>query len=61
MGGRIPAADQFALYIVATTWLIQRGSSESKKPGDVGTGSEKEQKIGLGCSPLRVRLVNTNI
>jgi hypothetical protein len=37
---------QFALYIVATTWLLQRGSSESKKLGDAGRGSDKEQKIG---------------
>ncbi len=37
---------QFALYIVATTWLIQRGSSESKKPGEVGTESDEQQKIG---------------
>jgi len=42
---------QFALYIVATTWLIQRGSSESKKPEDVGTGSDKEQKIGKHADP----------
>lgn len=37
---------QFALYIVATTWLIQRGSSESKKLEDAGTQSEADQKIG---------------
>lgn len=37
---------QFALYIVATVWLIQRGSSESKKPSDVGTQTDEEQKIG---------------
>jgi membrane protein implicated in regulation of membrane protease activity len=37
---------QFALYIAATTWLVQRGSSESKKPGEEGLGSEEEQKIG---------------
>jgi hypothetical protein len=37
---------QFALYIVATTWLIQRGSSESKKADEVGKQSEKDQKIG---------------
>jgi hypothetical protein len=42
---------QFALYIVATTWLIQRGSSESKKPGDVGTGSDEEQKVGRYAEP----------
>jgi hypothetical protein len=37
---------QFALYIVATTWLIQRGSSESKKPQDIGTQSDADQKVG---------------
>jgi hypothetical protein len=37
---------QFFLYIFATVWLVQRGSSESKKPGDEGTESDKEQKIG---------------
>jgi hypothetical protein len=37
---------QFLLYIFATVWLIQRGSSESKKPGEEGTESDKEQKIG---------------
>jgi hypothetical protein len=37
---------QFFLYIFATVWLVQRGSSESKKPGEEGTESDKEQKIG---------------
>lgn len=37
---------QFFLFILATIWLIQRGSSESKKPGDEGAGSDKDQKIG---------------
>jgi len=37
---------QFFLYIFATVWLIQRGSSESKKPGEEGTESDKEQKVG---------------
>ena len=27
-------------------WLIQRGSSESKKPGEEGTETDKEQKVG---------------
>ncbi len=42
---------QFALYIVATTWLVQRGSSESKKVGKVGLGSDKEQKVGRYAEP----------
>jgi hypothetical protein len=37
---------QFFLYIFATVWLVQRGSSESKKPGEEGPESEEEQKIG---------------
>src|SRR4051795_5902092 len=37
---------QFFLYIFATVWLVQRGSSESKKPGEEGTESEHDQRIG---------------
>jgi membrane protein implicated in regulation of membrane protease activity len=37
---------QFLLYIVATVWLVQRGSPESKTPGDAGTESDEEQKVG---------------
>jgi len=37
---------QFFLYIFGTVGLVQRGSSESKKPGEEGTESDKEQKIG---------------
>jgi hypothetical protein len=37
---------QFFLYIFGTVWLVQRGSSESKKPGEEGPESDKEQKIG---------------
>ena len=37
---------QFFLYIFGTVWLIQRGSAESKKPGEEGAESDKEQRIG---------------
>lgn len=37
---------QFFLFILATIWLVQRGSSESKKPGDEGVGSDEEQLVG---------------
>jgi hypothetical protein len=37
---------QFFLYIFATVWLVQRGSSESKNPGEEGPESEKDQRIG---------------
>ena len=36
---------QFFLYIFATVWLVQRGSSESKHAGEEGTGSDREQKV----------------
>ena len=50
---------QFFLYIFATVWLVQRGSSESKKPGEEGTESDQEQKIGRHAdedSPAWARL-----
>lgn len=37
---------QFLLFIAATVWLVQRGSPESKKPGDEGIDSDENQKVG---------------
>lgn len=37
---------QFFLFILATVWLVQKGSPESKRPGDEGIGSDKEQLVG---------------
>ena len=37
---------QFLLFILATVWLVQRGSTESKEPDKVGPESDKDQKIG---------------
>jgi hypothetical protein len=37
---------QFFLYIFATVWLVQRGSSESKEPGQEGRETDEEQKVG---------------
>ena len=37
---------QFLLMIVATVWLVQRGSTESKPVDDTGLQTDKEQKIG---------------
>lgn len=42
---------QFALYILATVWLVQRGSSESKKTEDRGTQSDDHQKVGRYAEP----------
>ena len=37
---------QFTLYILATVWLLQRGSTESKELDKAGLESEEDQKIG---------------
>lgn len=37
---------QFTLYILLTVWLVQRGSSESKKPEDAGFRSAEEERVG---------------
>jgi hypothetical protein len=42
---------QFTLYILGTVWLIQRGSSESKKPGEEGGGSDEEEMVGPHARP----------
>jgi hypothetical protein len=42
---------QFTLFIVATIWLVQRGSTESKPPGQEGTESDEEQKVGEHAEP----------
>lgn len=42
---------QFFLFIIATIWFIQRGSPESKKPGDEGPGSDEDQLIGSHARP----------
>jgi len=42
---------QFSLYIFGTVWLIQKGSPESKKPGDAGAGSDEEQLVGEHAKP----------
>lgn len=50
---------QFFLFILATIWLVQRGSPESKKPGDEGIGGEADQLIGTHArsdSPAWARL-----
>jgi hypothetical protein len=36
---------QFTLFIMATVWFVQKGSPESKKVDQVGTGSDAEQLV----------------
>ncbi|GGI44910.1 hypothetical protein BCL57_000698 [Agromyces flavus] len=37
---------QFFLFILLTIWLVQKGSPESKQPGEEGVGTDKEQLVG---------------
>lgn len=37
---------QFTCFILATVWLIQRGSNESKKPEEAGLESDAQQLVG---------------
>lgn len=37
---------QFLLYILATVWLLQRGSPESKELDQAGRESDEDQKVG---------------
>jgi hypothetical protein len=42
---------QFFLFIYATVWLIQLGSTESKPVGQEGKESDEEQKVGKHTEP----------
>lgn len=42
---------QFFLFIAATIWFVQKGSPESKKPGDEGPGSDADQLVGPHARP----------
>ena len=41
---------QFSLFILATVWLIQRGSNESKPPEDAGLGIRPETADRRVCA-----------
>lgn len=42
---------QFVLMILATVWLVQRGSPESKELDRAGRGTDEEQKVGRFAVP----------
>jgi hypothetical protein len=42
---------QFSLYIIATVWLLQRGSNESTILGDAGLESDEQQQVGEYARP----------
>src|SRR5688572_14849747 len=37
---------QFWVFALATVWLVQKGSNESKPPEDAGLESDEKQKVG---------------
>ena len=47
---------QFTLYVLATVWFVQRGSTESKQPGEEGLESDEKQMIGEHAKPDSPRL-----
>jgi len=42
---------QFTLFILLTVWLIQKGSPESKQPGEEGGESDEQQLVGRYAKP----------
>jgi hypothetical protein len=42
---------QFALFILFSIWLVQRGSSESKEPGKEGVETLRDQQLGPYARP----------
>jgi hypothetical protein len=42
---------QFWVYLMATVWLLQRGSPESKELENAGRETDEEQKIGPHADP----------
>jgi hypothetical protein len=42
---------QFTLFILFTVWFVQRGSPESKEPGEKGGGSDERQLVGAHAKP----------
>jgi hypothetical protein len=50
---------QFALFALATVWLLQRGSPESKELDKAGTESEADQKLGRHADAASPRWAKT--
>jgi hypothetical protein len=42
---------QFLVFIVLAMWLVQKGSTESKTPGEEGLETDEEQKLGDHTEP----------
>jgi hypothetical protein len=50
---------QFVVFILATVWFIQRGSNESKRPGDEGRESDERQLVGSHAQQRSPRWAKT--
>jgi hypothetical protein len=42
---------QFTLFILLTVWFIQKGSPESKQPGEEGGETDEQQSVGEHIKP----------
>src|SRR5688500_17971617 len=42
---------QFTLFILLTVWFIQKGSTESKQPGEEGGESDEQQMLRKHAKP----------
>ena len=42
---------QFTLFILLTVWFVQKGSTESKQPGEEGGESDEQQMLGEHAKP----------
>jgi uncharacterized protein DUF6766 len=42
---------QFVTFLIATVWLVQKGSTESKEPGKEGRESDEDQLTGEHAKP----------
>jgi hypothetical protein len=50
---------QFFLFILATTWLVQKGSNESKRLDAVGLESDEKQRVGRHAQAESPRFART--
>ncbi len=50
---------QFFTFILATIWLVQKGSNESKKLDEVGFESDQQQRVGKHAAPNSPRFARS--
>ena len=50
---------QFFTFILATVWLVQKGSNESQPLDRAGLGTDEEQRVGSHAAPNSPRLART--